>query len=86
MSYILVIQKRKTRHPTMVCKEMDKCLEIISRSIVELEVKLQHAEAKVEVLEGLTQNKKTTSEEEIIGEDEASKELEQNRRQKMQTI
>lgn len=34
--------------PDMVCREIDKGLEIIARSIVELERKSQHAEAKVE--------------------------------------
>lgn len=63
---------------------MDKWLGIITRSIVELDVKLQHAVAKVEGVEGLTK-KKTTSEEERVAEEEASEELEQNRRQKIST-
>lgn len=34
-NYIQVIPKRKIKHPTMVCRKTNKCLEIISRSIVE---------------------------------------------------
>lgn len=63
ISYIRVTEKIMTRLPTMVCRGMDTCLEIILRSIVELEMKSQYAEAKVEALEGKKQNKKNTSEE-----------------------
>lgn len=49
--YIGDLEKRTTRFPTMVCRQLDKVLEIISRSIVELEVRVQHAQAKNEVVE-----------------------------------
>lgn len=56
ISCIKVIERRTTRLPVAVCRELHKDLEIITNSIFELDVKVIHAEAKSEALETTTHN------------------------------
>lgn len=56
ISCIKVIERRTTRLPVAVCRELNKDLEIITNSIFELEIKVTHAEAKSGALETTAHN------------------------------
>lgn len=59
IEYAKVVMIRSTRTPAAIRREVNKMMEVITNSLMELEANLHHAEAKAEVLEHITDNLKS---------------------------
>lgn len=51
LNYLQVLQHRCRRLPASTSKGIDRCVEIVYQQIVEMEVKIQAADARIEILE-----------------------------------
>lgn len=55
ITYLQVIQHRCSKLPSGTSKEMDRAVDIISRNVMELEIKIQAATARLEAIEQYSQ-------------------------------